>query len=266
MIRGKENLLKWVKQNDCPYWKIYPHGSSRNNFFANSSEEPNLSMTDSLERLESSLELLESGRYVITCKTSTTQTKGFHEIAFEHQNTFSPLANNNAVSGPQVTGLLTMEMLNERLKEEREKVNMDWEMKRLKERNEDLEKKLKEAENNGTDAALSGIIKRLDPYVDPVLNHFFPVEGKTKVAAVGFKDSEQNKSNNNNHTTMQNQNFTPPTTRPQDDEEASKRSQIALQAWADADPENFLAMVEKIASVAVNDPNTYKMYVPMLLK
>jgi hypothetical protein len=268
MISGKDNLIKWVQQSDCAYWKIFPHGSARNNFMAGS-DENNSSMTQSLERLSQSLDLIGDGRYVICCKKTPDQTKGLLEMTFEHTNELNPGRKNPGVgtltSSPAPANFY--DLMEAKMDAKIEALENRHKMERMEEKIKSLESENALLKGNSFENAASNVIKKLDPYVDPVLEHFFPVEGKTKIAAVGFNDqkkSNQKTTDMSNTTTK----FVRPTNPPTSDAEASERANAAVQAWANNDPKNFLAIVEKLAEMTSNEKDiaTYNMYVPMLLK
>ncbi len=270
-IVGKDNILKWVKQSDCPFWKIYPHNSGKNNFIA-SSDENNSSMTASLDRLSESLDMISTGRYTICAKKTPDQTKGFTEVSIEHTNESSVpvvIAGHGAAHGVgPMPNVGIMELMDQRMNARIAEMESRHKMERLEEKIKDLEALNRELQESGFEKAAANVIKKLDPYIDPLLNHIYPVEGKAKIAAVGFGGnlSKQVQTKNTTEMTPDEVKYTLPANPPESDDEATERAKIALQAWANKDPERFLAIVEKVTSLAVNEPATYNMYVPMLLK
>lgn len=252
MLSGKENVLKWIGQNDAPYWKIYPYGAARNNYIASNDENGSNSMATAIEKLSNTLDLLGSGRYIICAKTKPEQTKGYNEIAFEHQGTNAPATTN--ASSNQVAGIGMIEMFDQRLVSEIQKLKTEFKMELLEKENADLKLQVKELSASGLESTFNNILKRVDPYLDPALDHFFPVEKSTKIAAVGFSNPTNNKPMNT------------PKKVANTEEEAAERSRIALQNWADKDPERFLAVVEKIAETIDKDFATYNMYITQLLR
>jgi hypothetical protein len=249
MIRGKDKVLSFIKSNDTPYWTVYPKGSRTVCLFK-SDDQPNLSMTDSIDKLSENLDLLESGQYVISGKQELNQTKVFREIAFELINatvgSTQSQAPSNYGSNESIQAMIDSAV---------NRVRYEFETERLKEKINELEKQLKEKTEGSVETAVAGVIKRLDPYVDPICDRVFGKPKPTQIAAIGFNNST------NPTTTMSNTTATPQT-----QEEATKRVQDALALWQENDPSgNMILVIEKIAKIAATDKNKYNMYIPMLL-
>lgn len=264
MIKGKDNLLKWVRSNDSAYWKVFPYGSGKNNYIFTSSDEPNLSLDQSIQKLSECLELLESGRYTVACKQTPTQSKALSEIAYEHNNGVATTTNQPETSHHQVSGI--SQSFEERLQSELNKFRQELKVQEMQKEIDRLKQELSEAKGSNLEATFNRVLNRVDPYLDPVLDHFFPQAEKTaKVAAIGFS-SQTNENQKTETMPTTNQKYSAPQAKAKDSEEASQRCRIAMQSWMDADEDFFLYVVEKIAHTAVNDPNTYQMYRSMLLK
>jgi hypothetical protein len=247
MIKGKADVLAFIKSNDTAYWTIFPYQGGRAHCIFKSSDEADYSLDKSLEKLSDDLDLLQTGRYVISAKSKADQTKGLREDTFEHTNikasTDAPIASVGAVGA---TEEIIAKHVNDALQRFQDKLDNQ----KLQDRIMLLEKELKDSKDSNFETAISGIIKKLDPYVDPLLDHMFPASTGTKIAVSGFK-----KSTTQNTTTLANT-----------EAEATARVQKALDTLLTLDPERALLVIEKIAETAEKDYPTYNMYVAMLLK
>lgn len=257
MIKGKDKVLNFVRTNDAAYWTIYEYKGSRTHCIFKSSQDPNLSLDLSIEKLESDLLLLESGRYMISCKQKAEDTKNLREIAFDYTNNEATAIPSHQ-SNPQPVQGISLDELDRRLRDHEDRIYDRIERENLKKQNEELQKRVKELEGNTMDAAISGIAARLDPYVEPILSHFFPQQQPVSVGVKGLPNSTAKPKptpmaqpvNTNTEITA---------------EEATKRVQDALSMWQDAAPDTMIQVIEMIAQTAKNEPAKYNMYAQMLL-
>lgn len=262
MIKGKDKVLNFVRTNDAAYWTIYEYKSgSRTHCIFKSSQDPNLSLDQSIEKLENDLDLLESGRYMISCKQKTDDTKNLREIAFDFINEKSTATSLNQPAQTQAQGI-SMEELERRLREQEERILQRFEMDNLRKQNAEQAARIKELEGNTMDVAISGIAKRIDPFIEPMMNHFFPANAPAKVGVAGLPGNNKNLQQKNKTNMAQS---TATTKTEISAEEATQRVQAALSQWQDADPERMILVIEKIAATAAQDPAMYNMYATMLL-
>jgi hypothetical protein len=213
-------------------------------------------MSDTLEKLSNNLDLLESGRYTIVAKTDLTQTKTLRETGFELTSSSGAGIQNDVMSGHGQP--MDKEMIGQMIDQAVFRVKQEYETQRLQDKIAQLEAQLKEKEGDSLETAFSGVIKRLDPYIDPICDRVFGKPAPTQIAVAGF--------NNNNQTTTTMPNNQTTTAMPGTETEATQRVQKALAQWQEADPSGQLILViEKIAKIAAEDKNKYNMYIPMLL-
>src|SRR6478735_3248339 len=214
MLRGKDKVIQYVQMNDCPYWVVFHHGSNRNHSIYKSPDTDSYGINAFLQYLDERLSLLDPGRYVIKCGEKPDMAKGYREIGFELEGqarvaSASPAESQNQFHMGSVQEYVQKELDNYKRQVELEK--KDDEIKRLKE-------EIKEHKANGIETAISGIVKRLDPYVDPMLDHFFPLPTKTQVGVAGLPEKNQ-------PTTKKTNTMALPATyvAPVDDKEATER-------------------------------------------
>lgn len=254
MIKGKENVLAFIRANDAPYWTIFPYGSSKNYCFFKSPDTPSLSMTESIGKLSEVLDMLESGRYVVSSKTDPAQTKTLRETAFELVKDGVLAGQNNQ----QQTAVQSQGSVQAMIDAAVDKVRNEFERKALNDKIAMLELKVKEGEASNLDNAIAGILKRLDPYVDPICDRVFGKPQSSSVAAIGFTGDK----NNSTKTTT---NMAQTKEAPKTEQEATERTRKALEIWQEQDPEKVVLVIEKIAEIAQKDKAKYNMYIPILL-
>jgi hypothetical protein len=265
MIRGKENIKQWIIESDCPHWTIYPYNMGKNNYLFSAKDQDNLSMDKTLEDFDKALSVLETGRYIIVAKPKASSTKGFAETSYEHVRS-SEQGTSSQVAAPIIAGVPENEV-QKRIDSAISALKTEMRLEALERENAQLRKELRE---NSKEDVISGAIRKLDPYMEPIMQSLFPqvkqkaATASTSIAVSGFAESKiqevKNKEVMNGKTQSQTFNYTPAET----EEEASERSQSALQIWADSD-ENFLQIVEKIVHVIETDPAKYKMFSQMLI-
>jgi hypothetical protein len=249
MIKGSDNLLKWFKSNDCPHWKILTEkeNGKGGNFIASSPDNPLLSIEVSSEKLKNALEFLHSGRYVIVCKPEINTTKSLAQTTYDHTGT-----NETSVVGAVTnanyqanSGLISKEEAVQMIADALEKQKRELELQELKNKIKELETANKELEHDST-SAISGIVRRFEPFIEPVINSLFPQQNQvmsTKIAAVGYQNQKNNEA----------------------DLELSNKLKMTLEKWQDLDQENFIDVIVKITETAQTDKATYEMYRKMLI-
>jgi hypothetical protein len=261
MIKGTDNILKWFAQQNCGYWKIYPQGASRDKYIFDSGDDENPSIEASKERLSDCLSLLSQGRYFIQAKKKSSDSKGFGEIAYEHEGVQAGHNMNANIALPAISGISKSELQEEIAKAiENERTRAKMEL--LEKENAELKKEVRELAGNGAAAVAGRIFERAEPFIGQILNSVLPpVPKPSMVAAVGYAGDTQQQ---NTETTMSDYKrpLTPPTTT----EEGQKRLSEALIAWNEKDPNRMLLIIEKITETAYLDLPTYEFYAGALLK
>lgn len=250
MIRGSKNLLEWFKLVGNPHWKIITEkeNGKGGNFIVSSPNNPVLSIDESYERLKQALEFLHNGRYVVITKPELDTTKTLAQTIFDHDSNTSDqmamVAGNNPVYQQPVVNGISKEEMAEEIKKAINQERKENELQRANEKIKELEAKNRELERESM-SAINGITKRLEPFVEPVMKTLFPqtqAPARTAVAAVGFANTTDEASL-----------------------DASKKLKATLEKWQDLDPDNFIAVIEKIVDTAENNKSTYEMYRGMLI-
>ena len=100
MVRGKEDILNFFKQQNAPYRTVYHYTGEKNNFICKMEDILNLSVDASLEKLESYLNWLAPGRYRLVCKRNYGDNKGFAEMGVELLEAAANNSRNFNSSGP----------------------------------------------------------------------------------------------------------------------------------------------------------------------
>jgi hypothetical protein len=231
MILGADNLINWYKLNDAPYWSIRASKEkSRANCIVKSRDIEQYSIKQGEEDLTKALSLLAHGtRYFIECKESLSSSSSIRETAFDlldnHQaQTVSPSI--GAVNHVSHDTLQNeIAKALEAYKEQQRIAELEKELKLLRAENKTLQQ---------------------SPFEQRVTNVLSIIEPSIKKYMSG----------NNSQT--------PPvasigSTGNQDQE----RLEIALEKWSNADAD-FVAVIEKIAALAVHDKSKYNMAKSML--
>lgn len=267
MVRGTNELIKWIEFQKAGYWKIYPGGTSRNTYLAESGDQDSISIDQSIERLRYALGILSQGRYTVVCKAKASDTKAFAETAYEHDGVPASSNMNANMTQGSISGLLDEAAVDKRIAAALEAQANKLELDRLQKELAEAQKEIKELNGNGAAAAWDRIIQRIEPHIGTVLNAYLPPAPKAAtIAAVGYKGTEEQKENLQKTTSTMELTYTVPQTLPATQEEAADRVEKALDAWSKKDPEFMLRVLEKITETAYADEATYKFYVNALLK
>jgi|CXWL01.1.fsa_nt_gi hypothetical protein len=78
-IWGKDNIVETTRIHKCPYWRIYRTQTDKdagNVVACSDTDNPNLGLEDSADKLRSALSRLTPGRYLMTAYKSASATKG----------------------------------------------------------------------------------------------------------------------------------------------------------------------------------------------
>ena len=257
MIKGVENILKWYTMQDMPYWRIanVTKENEGGNYIADSgllSEDKDRAKQDGYNSFSMALELLEPGQYRIIVRNSPTQAKSLAMTIYKHGEIPMGVAGHSSasVSGfstPNVnTDFVSKTDAKQMANEAAESALLRFQYFMALEKVATLERELNRVQREAnTEHPISGIIKRLDPFIDPMMSHLFPKQAAmqtTQIAAVGYADT-------NNEVDL----------------DKSKKLKALLEKWQDLDQENFVEVIEKVVDTAEKDAVTYAMYRKMLI-
>jgi Tfp pilus assembly major pilin PilA len=268
MVRGKEDILNFFKQQNAPYWTVYHYTGEKNNFICKMEDAPNLSIDAALEKLESYLNWLAPGRYRLVCKRNYADNKGFAEMGIElleaasnnsrNFNSSSPLAASApgapvSIAGPD--GNTQVYVPQHTVSEQIAKALQDYEAKQeqkdLQKRLQELEKENKELKRESSGDVIGRILGHIEPHI-PLFIEGYKKQNNFKSTISG----QQMNSQSNNKTT-------PVVT--EVDQEATEKLTTLIQTWENDFPGDPIAVIEKVVSIMKESPSKYQMYRNMLL-
>jgi hypothetical protein len=161
MITGKENIVRFIRFNDTPFWRI--RRSEKTEPIADSGDKP-LTIDESVSRLEQFFQILGPGTYFIESWATEGQKKMWCK------DTIQLLPDNLKdayVSGfnPQPAPQMDVtEAISRALTEYKTEV----EMKGLREENDRLKKENTELQT-GIESAFSRIFNKVEPYLGSIM-------------------------------------------------------------------------------------------------
>ncbi len=236
MITSLEKLKEFIKLNKAPYWTLYRGTglSATEKVSEVDHYDTNVSMADSLSRLEQVFDVLGGGRYSIKAKTKHNDIKA--GVYTEYVDISEKPASIGALSG----GGISKSDLQEALAEERKKWDTELKIQKLETENAVLKKQ------STTDKIIAGFMNGIEPILIKGLAKVSGVdlnEAQPSVAVSGFAKDEQ---------------ATP---------EEMKRVQVALEKLAEfLEPKgyNVVDVLEKLAHNAETNPQMIIMALKML--
>jgi hypothetical protein len=226
MIKGKESILSWIKDNDLTEWRIRASASG-DIIFTNPSYE-NPTVDDALNTLEPRLNYLEPGTYYLEGWRQGLSRNAWYKTRISINGSGLPAEINGLrpVHTPEDINLQIARALDEyKMKQENELL-----------RAENIELKTK------YDAVLMRILERAEPYIGTILAGLFP--GQAAPAATAAPQSHISGTQTNNNKKMS-------------QTELTARAERALEKWYGIDPDAVI-LLEKISTIAINNPELYK--------
>jgi|GEM_PF-6723894 hypothetical protein len=250
MITGTKDLLEWVDDSDCPFWKIFPYTGGTDKFIHSADDRDDLSKTVSLEKLKKTLGYLSAGRYRVQCKPENKTSKGFREVVYEHDGRalVAPIGEAHTMS--MNSGMITKEEMKKEIADALATERMGQRLIAIEKENAELKKENKELSKDTLGASIGRIFEKIEPYIH---THLLKQAPTAMVAGVGYK----------NDTDIMN--YKAPANPPINDDEALERLKNAIAAWNEKDPKNILAVIEKISDTLYDNTPLYELYVKQLL-
>jgi hypothetical protein len=160
MIIGTDRVIEWVRQNNCPFWRI--KSGEKGFVLLVSDKDEKTTLEESLQKLQTSLQMLGAGSYFI---------EAWHEGLNQNSWFKTRFSLNEGVSGfpmmqPQQQN--SNVDIAEQIREGIEKYKLSEELHRLKIENNELRSQL--------DSATTRILGRVEPYLGQILGGIFPAQ------------------------------------------------------------------------------------------
>ena len=243
MVKGKEKILQFIRDNDSPYWTLFHYEKGNGNTFISRIEDETISLDNSIERLSRYLDLIEPNRYRLSAKRTFNTAKGYAETAIEL------LADPAAVSGVSnavpAAGYVSADDVTRQVAAAVEAYEAKQEAKKKDERIADMEKQLREYQKGDFGQTLSRIYTRFEPFLDQVL---IP-ELKKKINNPALSGTKNNTTMDNNSSSFTN--------------EEEELAQL-LERWEKIHPGDPLTVIRTIVEMAENNAAKYSMAKSMM--
>lgn len=247
MIKGRENLFAWMELNKAPYWTLYLRGAgeaSDKKFMEADHSVENLSMHESTERLKKALAVMSPGIYSIVAKEGKDDKRaGVFRDTFEYTQEYG-----YSSGAPMISGI-PKEDVAAQIEKALNDYKREQEIKELKARLEAAERQ---------PAWISGM-KPIAEAIAMKIYATYMSGGAPSVGVSGFPKGSPR---------PQPQSQTTETETMEETQENSKRLQAALEqmdAVLEPAGHDILAVIEKLAAMAKNEPQKLVMYVNMLM-
>ncbi len=230
MLIGRDKVVEYVRLNKSPLWDIRKTDGAA--IIVPGPQEDGVNLEESLERLETALELLGPGVYHITCKPSkNTNSKHLLKSNFK-----VPLEEGLPGHRQQpAIGMLSEEEVERRVQEKLRAAEQERELKELREQMQEL------------DNGMNRFLTRLEPYLPAIIEGITgsPIVRSAKTPKMGEAQVAGIDS----------------------DDEAQVRLEKAFAKWYELEKEvDPVELVEKIVDLAENNPGMYKTAKQMLMK
>jgi hypothetical protein len=241
MITSLDKLKEFLTLNKSPYWTLYK-GTTKDH--ANKVSEvdhsdTNVSMANSLHRLEQVFSILGTGRYTIVAKTKHDDIKAgvYTENVDISQSSQAAI---NGLGGNAVIGL-TKEDVQEAINREREKWHAEQTLAKLQEEIKELKKQ----------GPVEKIIAGLAPALEPIL-----VKGLAKIAGIDFSEQPRPSVSVNG--------FNEPEQATMEEVERIQAAIEKLSAFLEPKGHNVVDVLEKLAEASEQKPDMIMMALKML--
>ena len=244
MISGKKNISDWFASTKKPYWFLYEYNKvDSGKRKGSSSEAEGASHSDAVNDLNIALSRISYGKYtlVATEKPGNLPTRGFLHEDFE----ISPFESSNTQNsqspsiGAIPDGYVKSETVDQMISKALADYQNKTELERLKKENDQLKKDLRTAETQDGFSRLAGIAADLFPmYKDKLI---------PAMAGIGnIPEPLPAKQEPMTNTTQDEVvDLTP---------EQNERLSLAIGAFVEAAPTEWLEILEKMAAKVRNNP------------
>lgn len=223
MVTGKDQILKYLDLNKCPYWRLFNFQGT--NLIAQTEESPEQTIEAARAELDAILSVTGGGQYMLEAWESKDQKKGRYKTQFEIPGTHPHSAGIGAISAPSqavdVRAEIEKALHLERLSNKIETLTAE---------NAAKDARIKELEAE-IDSSSARIQKRIEPWLPAIMQGFgFKSEGSAAVTGSGSESA------------------TP---------EEAARLEKAFGKWQDYETD-VIVIVEKIANMAATNPSMYQ--------
>lgn len=167
MITSVEKLKEWVKLNGAPYWILYKASNSSEKVSEVDHGNMNLSISDSLARMDEVFKVIGTGRYIIKAKTKPNDVRaGVYTENVDISESASVAGFGNAMPGH---GFVTKDDVATAIANEKAKWESELKINKLQEEISAMKKQ----------GPLEKMIAAAAPALEPIL-----IKGLAKIAGI----------------------------------------------------------------------------------
>ncbi len=233
MIIGSDKVIEWLRTNETPYWRIL-NTEKGGVIFEGLNSKEELTLNDSVTRLEQALAMLSAGTYYMD---AWDKFKASNNDRFKTRFVITGNENQNSPGGiGNFQGMVPQASIQEQIKKALDDYKRDQENERLRTEVNQLNEEI----NN----TFYRVVKRLEPVLG--------------LAGVAIEDL---------YPEMKQIRITGPNQDLKSDEmniQDQQRLENAFESWGKKDSD-CITLVEKIARLAESDPATYAMAKKILM-
>ena len=163
MIKGKTNILEYIRLNGLVYYQLRLSPDKDAYCFQSDREE---TPVEREKRFTDTLNTLEPGRYYLEGWRMEKQTKNWYRDYVVIENENIPMVGSAASEKRYFDGAYIEDRISEAVERERLKMRIE----RLEEEIKDSNDYIKELEENGGNTTFDRIIGRLEPYIPAIIS------------------------------------------------------------------------------------------------
>jgi hypothetical protein len=173
MITSVEKLKEYIKLNNAPYWILYKASNSSEKVSEVDHGNLNLSMSDSLARLDEVFKVIGAGRYLIKAKTKPNDIKaGVYTEQIDISASEAGIGSLGVMPGH---GFMTKADVAEAISAEKAKWDNELKISKLQEEINSLKKQ----------GPLEKMIAAATPALEPIL-----IKGLAKIAGIDLSEQQ----------------------------------------------------------------------------
>jgi hypothetical protein len=249
MIAGKNKIIQWFEHTGMAYWKVYDHGKTDTGVYKfRSNEAEGITHSAAVAELEKSLGLISYGKYTIVAQAVAGKmpSRGFMKEDFEISISDGQAGGTQPVLSGMHEGYVSKTDVQQQITDALDQYKNNQERETLRKENTDLKKQVAEHEKNDPWARLAGIAADIIPmYKDKII---------AQVAGIPQELPHQPAPTLGQGDAVETIDLSP---------EDQERLSIACGAFAEAAPDEWLEILEKMAAKVRSTPgilNTLKSF------
>lgn len=260
MIKGEENLLKWLEFNQYIYWKILPPKENAEiilSFWPKEEGKEDYTFADGREKMEEALDILAPGKYLVVAKRDTKNDQRNYRITpYQHKMEDNERRFSDRVGMVENTADIS-EMVRQGVEAELERRDKEAHL-------QELEKQIKEFKRKDTayqDAVVSAI-GQIMPFVSKYGEQFIcgvinALNGNRGAAVISPQIAGTTNNNNKTKTIK---------VMEQDKSTEQERLQKVVERLEQIEPEKWLDLLEALVATYDNNRAIYDTARSFLLK